>query len=150
METHSLRTWLKQRLEGDAQLEAAVKTISQKRQKPGERRLGPWVVDRRGDTNDAPARVVYDLQPAGDDHSRCGTTTLCRIALSVELVFDGEAALGLAASSRLLALLEGVSASDATYEWDISRSALIDDQDMPDVGGWQRQGALWLVEVRKK
>lgn len=150
METLALRTWLKARLLGDAELKAAVLAISKRRQKPGEKRSGDWVIDRRGDPCDAPARVVFDLEPAGDDHSRCGTTTLSRITMSVEIVFDGEIGLGGAAAGRLNALLEGVSASDSLYEWDISRAALIDERDPPASGGWQRLGALWLVEVRKK
>lgn len=150
METLALRTWLSARLLGDAQLKAAVLTISKQRQKPGEKRSGDWVIDRRGDPCDAPARVVFDFEPAGDDHSRCGTTTLSRLTMSVELVFDGDIALGGVAASRLNTLLEGVSASDLLFEWDISRAALIDERDPPASGGWQRLGALWLVEVRKK
>lgn len=150
MEALAVREWLKVRLGDDTELEMAVSALSKKRQKPGENRTGPWLVDRRGEVSDAPARVVYDLAPAGDDSGRCGQVVWCRLAMSVELVFDGSAGQAKDALTRMLELLEGVSASDATYEWDISRTALIDEQESPAAGGWLHLGALWLVDVRKK
>ena len=150
MEALAVREWLKTRLGTSAALEKAVSALSKRRQKPGENRTGGWLIDRRGEVSDAPARVVYDLAPAGDDTGRCGQVVWCRLAMSVELVFDGSAAQAKDALTQLHTLLEGVSASDATYEWDISRTALIDEQESPAAGGWLHLGALWLVEVRKK